>query len=405
MCFKHFNILSGVGELLGGIGGSLIAPGIGTAIGAELGGTLGGVAGGQPLGRAALSALPGAAIGGIGAELAPSISSLFSGTTDAAAGGTAPVTGVQATPLPAPGAPAAAGVGPLGGPGVGAGGIAAPPSVGGDFGSTFVPGGNVISAESVLNAATGGAGATTTPFGTVPAAGGGAAAGAATGGTAPAGGFDLSGALSSVGNFFKANPNLAISGLGLGYEALSQRPLSAYPGYSNMINTANQLEGLTSSLTGNIPAATNIAGTLNTQGQQLGSYLQTGTLPPGEEAALSQAAEAQKASIRSRYAAAGMTGSSSEAADLANVDTTMAAQAGQLEQGLLSTGVSEQQNAATILQDLVKTGVTTSGLSADIYSNIMNTAMSQDQTLAQAIAMLAGSAARPTINVTQPAAA
>jgi hypothetical protein len=120
---------------------------------------------------------------------------------------------------------------------------------------------------------------------------------------------------------------------------------------------------------------------LNNQATQLESYLQTGTLPPGVQTSLNQAAAAAQATIRSQYAARGMSGSSAEAQDLANVQNTIASQGASIAQSLLTTGVQE------------------SGLAAQLYEQILNQSLQSDQQLGTALTTLASSTARPTIQI------
>ena len=115
------------------------------------------------------------------------------------------------------------------------------------------------------------------------------------------------------------------------------------------------------------------AAQLGAQGKTLQDYLTNGTLPPGVATSLHSAGEAAKATIRSQYAARGMTGSDAEQRDLANVDT-----------GLVSQG-------ASIASNLLSQGVQESGLAAQLYSTIMNAATQQDAALGQAISGFASS--------------
>ena len=109
------------------------------------------------------------------------------------------------------------------------------------------------------------------------------------------------------------------------------------------------------------------------QGKTLQSYLTSGTLPPGVAQSLHSAGEAAKTSIRSQYAARGMSGSDAEARDLANVDTSIVTQGAGIASDLLSKGVQE------------------SGLSAQLYQTIMNAATQEDASLGQAISGFAQS--------------
>jgi hypothetical protein len=117
---------------------------------------------------------------------------------------------------------------------------------------------------------------------------------------------------------------------------------------------------------------------LGQQATQLQSYLSSGTLPPGVQTALNQAASSASAAIRSQYASRGMSGSSAEAADLADVQNT-----------IVSQGVS-------IATNLLNTGVNEANLASQLYGQILSTSLAQDNQLASALATLASASARPT---------
>jgi hypothetical protein len=103
-----------------------------------------------------------------------------------------------------------------------------------------------------------------------------------------------------------------------------------------------------------------------TQGQQLESYLTTGTLPPGIQDAINTATEQAKAAVRSKYA--NLPGSSSaEAQDLAAVDEAAISQGASIAMQLLQSGLSESNLASTL------------------YGNILQAAMQQDTNLGNAI--------------------
>jgi len=123
------------------------------------------------------------------------------------------------------------------------------------------------------------------------------------------------------------------------------------------------------------------AAALKSQGSQLQSYLQTGTLPPGVQQSLTSAAEAAKAAIRSRYAQMGGNTSAMQQ-DLANVDIQVASQGATIATQLLSQGVSE------------------TGLSQQIYNTLLGQATQQDAALSSAIGNFATSLAggsRPAV--------
>ena len=109
------------------------------------------------------------------------------------------------------------------------------------------------------------------------------------------------------------------------------------------------------------------ANALTAQGQQLASYISSGSLPPGVENSLQTAAQSAKASIRSKYASMGLSGSSSEAQDLANVDANVTSQGVSIAMQLLQQGVSEQN------------------IGNQIYTQLMNAQVQQDNALGSAI--------------------
>lgn len=142
----------------------------------------------------------------------------------------------------------------------------------------------------------------------------------------------------------KENPMQALNVATLGYGLMKgqQNP----PGYGQIQGEASQLAK---------------------QSGQLESYLSSGQLPPGIQNSINAAGEAAAASIRSRYAAQGMSGSSAESQDLANVQTAMAGQAANIAMQLYQQGVAESQ------------------VSTQLYEVLMQTAMQQDAELANAV--------------------
>lgn len=111
------------------------------------------------------------------------------------------------------------------------------------------------------------------------------------------------------------------------------------------------------------------------QGQQLQSYIQNGTLPPGAQAGIDQAKNAAKAAIRSKYASMGMSGSSSEQQELSAVESRAQAEGEQQALQLLNTGINE------------------SNMSSQLYEHILNNTMQNDQALSSAVSGFAGSVA------------
>lgn len=110
-------------------------------------------------------------------------------------------------------------------------------------------------------------------------------------------------------------------------------------------------------------------------GEQLESYLDSGQLPQGLQEQVTQATDAAKATIRSQYAARGMSNSSAEAQDLANVDARASAEGAQIALQLYSQGVQSTQ------------------VSAQIYQNLLQVQEQEDQQQSQAIANFAGALA------------
>jgi len=184
----------------------------------------------------------------------------------------------------------------------------------------------------------------------LPVSAGDAAAGAgALGSSGTAAGDALAGAggdglLSGIGSYLMKNPSLALSGVGLAANLLRGQQK---PEYSAQLEAQAQQ--------------------LQQQGAQLAGYLSSGTLPPGIGSALQSAHDSGVASIRAMYANRGMSGSSAEMQDIANLNQATVSQGASIASQLLQTGVSEQQFA--------------SGL----YQNLMAVSMQQDVALSNAI--------------------
>jgi len=126
-------------------------------------------------------------------------------------------------------------------------------------------------------------------------------------GTSSGVGTSLSSLLSNPGSipgaalsYVEKNPGVALGAAGLGLTALNNSRQPA--GYSNLVSSANQLSG---------------------QASQLQGYLSSGTLPPGVSQGITQAEDATIASIKSKYAQMGMSGSSAEAQDIANAQAAV----------------------------------------------------------------------------------
>lgn len=110
------------------------------------------------------------------------------------------------------------------------------------------------------------------------------------------------------------------------------------------------------------------AAQLSSGGNLLQSYIRSGTLPPGISAGIKEATLAAQAAIRSQYAAAGDSGSSAEAQDLAAVTERA------------------QTQGANIAIQLLQQGVSETNMADQLYLELMHQALAQDQELGQALA-------------------
>lgn len=204
---------------------------------------------------------------------------------------------------------------------------------------------------------------------------GGGAGGAAGGAGAGSGGFwsDLTrGAVNSV----TRNPlGIAAGAAGLGMMAL--RGNQQDPNRERLGQIAPGLQGQAAGMTA--------------QGQELQSYLTSGTLPPALQTRVDEAVRAEKAQIISGYASRGMptdpNANSSLAADLAQAERNGVVLAGQL-----------QQNLATQGQTMINAGLNATGLSANLYSTLSRMDREDNQDLMRAIANMSaafGGSSRP----------
>lgn len=119
----------------------------------------------------------------------------------------------------------------------------------------------------------------------------------------------------------------------------------------------------------------------NSQSQLMESYLATGTLPPGMQAALTAATNSAQAAIKAQYANAGMSGSSAETQALQTAQQTAVTQGANIALQLYSQGLSQAQ------------------LADQIYSTIMQTAIQQDAALSSAVGNFAGALAGSSMRV------
>jgi hypothetical protein len=98
-----------------------------------------------------------------------------------------------------------------------------------------------------------------------------------------------------------------------------------------------------------------LATNTGTEGAALSGYINSGTLPPGAKQAVDQATNAAKATLRSRFAETGLSGSTMEAQALGEVDTRAAAQTFQMADQLLQQGANYTNISANLYNELLKT--------------------------------------------------
>lgn len=118
---------------------------------------------------------------------------------------------------------------------------------------------------------------------------------------------------------------------------------------------------------GDIKSLTGIANRLNTQGQELSSYMANGTLPPGAQAAVDRATQAAVANIKGSYGNLGLGGSTMEVQAVNDAKMAAQAQAFQIATNLLNSGVQESQ------------------ISAQLFDQIMQSNVARDASLSEAI--------------------
>lgn len=189
---------------------------------------------------------------------------------------------------------------------------------------------------------------------------------------------NISGALGNIGTAAANNPGTVLGALGLGYQALT----------APSIPSGAQVPAVQSQLLGQ-------AGSLAAEGSQLQNYLNTGTLPPGAQAAIDQATNAAKQQVIANYAARGMdtnpVTNASLAQDLNAIDIQAAGQVFQEADQLLQQGVSESQ------------------LSASLYNTILQNTTAANSQLSSAInnfvTAAAGGGGKSGININLPAGA
>jgi hypothetical protein len=181
-------------------------------------------------------------------------------------------------------------------------------------------------------------------------------------GISSGGGGGFSDILGKAGGYLEKNPGTALSALSLGKSILGgQQQPTAMKNLGNLANSQGA------------------------QSQQLESYLQSGTLPPGTQEQIDLATRNAEATIRSRYAGMGQSGSSAEANDIANARLQAAGQGQQIAVNLLQQGISE------------------ANLSGQLFAEIMNLQNQQNGQVSSAIGNFAnaigGTGSRGGINI------
>lgn len=362
------------GALAGGLGAT--AGSAGAAAGDILGGAGGGALGGLATGGSPLTgALEGSAAGGL------SFLNSSGSTSNTPTGGTTGPTTSQGLG----GVQAPSGGGAVGGPSAGASAI--PSGVLPDNGlDSFLQGQDSLYPTSV------GGGVNAPSVGIAPdlASPGGVASPNASGGSLTAADQNF---LTNASNS-AATTNVGAPNLGGGAASPAPSTVSNFTNDPSAGNFGKMLAAnagplvaggglLANVVQGNKPVAgenqVNAAAAADTAaGNQNQAYLQNGTLPPGAQASINQAAQSQKAAIKSRFAQMGSSGSSSEQQELAAVDQWAQGQGSQLALELLKSGISQSQ------------------MGAALYSDISKNALAQDQSLASSIGAFASSLAGGT---------
>ena len=384
--------LAGLGGGVGGVlGGAGDLGGLTAAEGGALGGAVGGLAGGAATGAKGTGLLLDTAGGAFGGYAA---NGGFSGSVPTTGGVGGGGTSAAATALPAGGAADAAGATDL----TATGGIPASPAItsqalglpdasaaaaspaavssqlgvpAGDAASSFSSG--AITSNPSAPAVTGSGGGfgggfqTATPdpgqIAASPPALGGPAANPYSTGAGVAGGSASAAPATTLGSFLK-NPSLGGAG-----KLIESNP-AAVVGALGLADTA--LKSQTVPQQGNLSG---IAGNLNSESQQMLSYLQSGKLPPGAQQAVDAAMQANEAAIRQQYSAQGLSGSTMETQALEAARTEATTQALNLATQLTQQGVSEAQ------------------ISAELYNNLAGLQTAQNADMSKAIADFAASLA------------
>ena len=151
--------------------------------------------------------------------------------------------------------------------------------------------------------------------------------------------------------FLGDNYKWMLPALGIGYSALqSNKPV---PGEGQMQAYAQRMTQM---------------------GNQLTDPLMTGQLPPGYQSAFDRMQQSAEAAIKSKYAKQGISGSSMERSELANVPQQIETQKLQFAQSLATQGMQAM------------------GLGGTAYNNIAKNTIEQDKMLSDALARFGAAA-------------
>jgi len=167
--------------------------------------------------------------------------------------------------------------------------------------------------------------------------------------------------------------------------SLTKNPLgilAAGAGLGLDVLRGNQTDPNAKQLAAEAPGLQAQGAALTASGEQLTQYLTNGTLPPGQQAQVTEAVQAAKARIIQNHAANGEntnpTQNSALAQELSGADMNGLALAGQLEQQLATTGTQ-----------LISAGLNSTGLSEQIYQALINMDTANNNQLMQSIASMA----------------
>lgn len=328
--------------LLPAVAGSTLM-GIGTS---TLGGLLGGgLAGALTSDDPLIGGLTGAVGGALGgAGLAEGIGSLAGGVGDAlGAAGTAGEAIATGAPTDLLAGAAGAGAEAGGGAGVAAGGLAE------SAGTLASPTAGALGTTTGLESSTlGGAFTGSDLTGALGAAG---TAGEAGGGIASV--LSPASDLGTVGDIALATPAVGGGGAASAVGAAGDAGAAAPDWLARNKDWLLPAAGVAATAASQASGGDDMTRDLRNLAQSNANIAAQG-VPPGVTAGIKSAAEAAKARVRSMFASTGMSGSSSEAVALANIDQTAAKHGGELAMGLVAQGLQANQMNAGIYQILLK---------------------------------------------------